>query len=74
VSGGAWEYRVEWSDVGEGENAGYDAAEDWMDLLNTLGHDGWELVMEHRVIGDSASDGATLWIRYVGTFKRPRAA
>ncbi len=65
-----WEYRVEWSDVGEGLNAGADAAEDWMDLLNALGGEGWELVMEHRIVGEPDAEEAHMWVRYVGTLKR----
>lgn len=71
-----WEYRrvVE---TAQGEIASVlrevvgDAQKRWIDSLNALGADGWELVSERFVSGEYLSGKP--YAQYSGTLKRPRS-
>ena len=57
-----WEYQIETIRAPHG-----DAAQTWLERLNDLGVQGWELVTERW--GDYGTTERT----FTGTFKRPKA-
>jgi hypothetical protein len=60
-----WEYWIDGVGIGAMERRPPTAGQLWLQRLNELGDQGWELVVERR---DMHADS---W--YEGTFKRPKA-
>lgn len=69
-----WEYQRAVTNVMDGPHERRKAGEAWVQMLNELGADGWELVPEHFLtgsVGGAAGFEPKYWAQYVGTLKRP---
>lgn len=69
-----WEYRTAKLAIGFALDEHDHADQEWMDLLNTLGHQGWELVSEHYSYHPPLAGVTEATVGWQGTLKRQRAA